>query len=82
MKIQLTHFFTLFVILGIGVATFFYSRGNPAAQFLTGVVTAVAYVVWGIMHHAAKEDLHAKVVVEYVLIAAISIIVLYIVIRS
>ncbi len=82
MKTQLTHFFTLFLILGIGVATFFYARGNPTAQFVTGVVTAVAYVCWGILHHVIKEDLQAKIVVEYVLIAAISIIVLYIVIRS
>ena len=82
MKTQLIHFVTLFIILGIGVGTFFYSHGNAMAQFVTGVATAVAYVFWGILHHSAKEDLHANVVVEYVLIAAISIIVLFIVIRS
>ncbi|OGG27746.1 hypothetical protein A3A64_03255 [Candidatus Gottesmanbacteria bacterium RIFCSPLOWO2_01_FULL_48_11] len=79
---QLVHFITLFLILGFGIATFFYARGNATAQFATGVVTAVAYVCWGLLHHAAKKDLHANVVVEYVLIAAISIIVLFIVIRS
>ena len=82
MKTQIVHYFTLFVILGIGIVTFIFSSGNAAAQLATGIITAIAYVCWGILYHAAKKDLYAKIVVEYVLIALISVIVLFIVIRS
>lgn len=79
MKTHILHFLILLGILGIGVASFFAAKGSSGLQFFIGVVTALAYVVWGIIYHAIAGDLHKKVVVEYVLIAAIAILLLEIV---
>lgn len=45
-------------------------------QFATGVVTALCYVAWGIIHHKLDGDLYFKNVVEYIFIALLSIVIL------
>lgn len=70
------HYAILVVMLGLGVFSFFLVRPNTTAQLAIAVITAVAYVAWGIIHHWLDRDLHLKVVIEYVLIAAIAIVLL------
>lgn len=74
MKIQHIHYFVLLCILFGGLATFLATRGTPSLQAVVGVVTSLFYVAWGIIHHALEGDLHAKVVIEYMLIGGIAII--------
>lgn len=76
MKINILHSLVLVAMLALGVYTFFYVRPNTSMQLLIGIITSVAYVSWGLIHHALEKDLHAKVVVEYVLIGAIAIVLL------
>lgn len=59
-----------------GVGAFMYAAPNVSLQFNVAVITSVAYVVWGIIHHAMQKDLHQKVVVEYILIGAIAVVLL------
>jgi hypothetical protein len=73
---QFTHFFVLLILLGVGVGTFFYVQPNVALQLLVGITTSVAYVVWGLVHHAMQKDLHPKIVIEYMLIGAIAVVLL------
>lgn len=70
------HFGILMVILGVGIAAFASFAGNRGAQLGIGILTTVAYVAWGTIHHAVEGDLYPKVVVEYILIATIAIILL------
>jgi hypothetical protein len=76
MKQSVTHFCVLLAILAAGVFSFIYVRPNTSLQLFVGIVTAVAYVLWGLVHHAMKKDLHQKIVVEYLLIGAIAIVLL------
>lgn len=76
MNAHMIHFLILLATLALGVSAFFAAAGNSGLQLFIGFVTALAYVVWGILHHALSGDLHKKVVVEYVLIAAIAILLL------
>ena len=78
MKKEWFYLFILFIILAGGIATFFATAGNTFAQRIVGVVTTVSYVVWGILHHSLKEDLHVKVVIEYVLFGCIALLLLFI----
>jgi hypothetical protein len=73
------HIIQLAVLGGIlltGIAAFYQSVGIPNRQFLIVLVTAFLYVCWGILHHAVKGDLHPRIMVEYILIAAIVIVLL------
>jgi len=74
-KVAHFHYFVLACILAGGVAMLFFTRGNPSFQLLVGIATSVAYVFWGIIHHALAGDLHPKVVIEYMLIGGIAIMV-------
>ncbi len=76
MKSHIIHLLILCAILGLGIVSFFVAKGNTGLQLTIGVVTAFAYVLWGLLHHAALGDLHKKIVVEYVLIAAIAVLLL------
>ena len=81
MKSSWFHFLILIAILVLGIATFFMVAGNPTAQLVTAIVTSVAYVAWGILHHAIDGDLHLKIVIEYALVGTIAILFLYFVMR-
>lgn len=81
MKSSWFHLFILLIILVLGTATFFAVAGNPTAQLVTAMITSVAYVIWGILHHAIDGDLHLKIVIEYVLVGTIAILFLYFVMR-
>jgi lipopolysaccharide export LptBFGC system permease protein LptF len=73
---SIIHFLVLIAILAAGILTFIYVRPNTTLQLFVGIVTAVAYVLWGFIHHAIQKDLHQKIVVEYLLIGVIAIVLL------
>lgn len=80
--IHILHYMVLAIILGAGLAAFLYASPDTALQFIVGVVIAVSYVIWGLIHHALRKDLHQKVVVEYILIAAIAVVLLATILRT
>ncbi len=73
---RILHGIVLLIILSGGALTFWYAKGNTSLQLAAGFATAVAYVAWGIIHHAMQGDLHRNVVVEYILIGLIAIVLL------
>jgi len=75
-KTHIAHLLVLIAMLGIAVWGFFAAAPNVVLQLGIGVVTVVSYVLWGILHHVSEHDLHPKIVVEYILIGAISIVLL------
>ncbi len=70
------HTVVLFLILLSGAVLFYYGIGNQTMQIVSGIVTTILYVAWGIVHHALVGDLHRKIVIEYLLIGAIAIVLL------
>lgn len=71
------HFMVLILILLGSAGAFLLLQGNHASQLIVGVLTAVSYTLWGIIHHTLQKDLHPKIVVEYILMGAIAIALLY-----
>ena len=67
----------LFLLVATGFFAFNSLTGMPAKQFQVGMVTAAAYLFWGIFHHLSQEDLNWQVVVEYISIAIFGIAVLW-----
>ncbi len=75
-KFHYLHFGVLIVILILGIGLFFYSQSNRSMQLAIGIATSIAYVAWGMIHHAIQRDLYPKVVIEYVLMGLIAILLL------
>jgi len=78
----LVQYIVLVLILLAGIISFYLVRGNPTLQFRIGIITSISYVVWGILHHTLENNLHKKIVVEYLLIGAIAIVLLATIVRS
>ncbi len=76
MKRSVSHLLVLIAVLAAGVIAFMYVTPNATLQLYVGIVTAVVYVLWGLIHHVINRDLHQKIVVEYLLIGAIAIVLL------
>ena len=79
MKVHIFHFLVLIFIIASGIGMFLFAKGNTTLQLMIGIVTSIAYIAWGIIHHCLQGDLHRKVVIEYVFIGAIAITLLFIV---
>ncbi len=63
------YYISLIAILSLG---FLLAYTSSDRSFQIGVIVATTffYVLWGIMHHLMNHDLHAKIVLEYILIGA------------
>ncbi|MBI4067650.1 hypothetical protein HY407_04655 [Candidatus Gottesmanbacteria bacterium] len=73
---HLTHYFFLLSILSLGIISYFFLSPYPEKQYAAVIITAILYIIWGIAHHLLEGDLHIKIVVEYILIALLSIMLL------
>lgn len=76
---HLSHYLSLLGIVTaslLGLLYFSYDRGFQAA---IAVSFGISYVVWGIVHHHIHDDLHPKIVLEYVTTAALGTTVLLLV---
>lgn len=76
-KTYRVHYAFLLIILFLGLISFLVMASDPNLQFRIAVLTVLAYVGWGIVHHLLKGDLYLKIVVEYVLVAALVMVLLW-----
>lgn len=73
---DIEHHAALVAILLSALVVFSFVSYSRLLQFATGVVTALLYIGWGIVHHKLEGDLYFKNMIEYVLIAILSIVIL------
>lgn len=73
---HLPHYLSLAGILIAGVVGFVVFSYERGSQIAVAIGLALAYVAWGIIHHAIHRDLHLSVVVEYVVVASLGLVVM------
>lgn len=73
------HAFEYLLLLSIGVfflTSLSLARGERIHQFMLLSLFVIFYISWGVMHHFLDKTLRLKVVLEYILLGAISILIL------
>ncbi|OGG02323.1 hypothetical protein A2W14_03875 [Candidatus Gottesmanbacteria bacterium RBG_16_37_8] len=70
------HYISLILLLTVGFLLFYLNQGFPRQQMAVSIAIAVLYVIWGLIHHYLKGDLHYRIVIEYSLIAILSIVII------
>lgn len=70
------YYISLIIILSL---SFLLAYSSSDKGFQIGVITAAtfSYVLLGIMHHLMDHDLHAKIVVEYILIGTFGLTIIF-----
>lgn len=74
---HLPHYLTLLGILVLGGAAFILFSYDKAFQIGISIAVAAAYVVWGVVHHLIHRDLHLSVFIEYLLVAALGLVIIF-----
>ena len=73
LKNNIAHYLLLVILVVLGVVFFHRFNGLPYLQMAVIVITAAGYVGWGYLHHRLEGDLHPRIMIEYLLIAALAI---------
>jgi hypothetical protein len=70
---QLTiDYLVLVAILLAGFLGFLASGFQRHLRLTWIIATAIAYIVWGIIHHLRSGDLHWEIAIEYLLMATLA----------
>jgi hypothetical protein len=69
------HYFTLLSVMLVGLWGIFWFGFQPAMQLSIVISMAIAYVIWGIVHHREHKDLHIRIVFEYILVAMLGVLI-------
>lgn len=66
--------YSILAFLSLAFAIYFVlSRHTPKLLFAATLGFATLYFVWGIWHHSRSHHVTAKIVLEYLLVAALGV---------
>lgn len=63
----------LAILAALYVAAIFRFQTVPKYILLATILFAVSYLIWGIFHQLRTHNFHAKIVLEYLLVAVLGI---------
>ncbi len=68
--------YTLLVLSSaLYLGTVVYLRGNPYYVLASSGLFALTYFFWGIFHHLRTSTFHARIMLEYFLVALLGLVV-------
>ena len=76
-KKHLGYYIFLIAILSLGLILILLTASNPRIQSAVVFLTVFFYVLWGIMHHWINHELTLRIMIEYVLIGAFGMSILF-----
>lgn len=71
------YYISLIAILLMSAVLVVLTMGNKELQMIIFILTTIFYVIWGILHHLLNHDLSSKIVIEYILIGALGISIIF-----
>lgn len=70
------HYLSLIGIIGAGFLGFLLFPYDQIFRSTVVVALGISFVIWGVVHHFIHEDLHIKVVWEYIMTALLATVIL------
>jgi hypothetical protein len=74
---HLGYYISLLLLLLLGFLLIYFASPQRQLQLSIFVIVTLFYIILGITHHKINHDLSAKIVVEYILIGAFGIAVMF-----
>lgn len=74
-KIDFMHsdYFILALGLAFSGSLYLFLAHQPSLQVGIVLLTGIFYIIWGAIHHAREKEWHLRVILEYVLVAALAV---------
>lgn len=70
------HYASLVGLLAVAFVGFVLFDFDRVFQSAIAISLGVAFVMWGLVHHHIHDDLHPKIILEYIAVAALGVTVL------
>lgn len=70
-----TDYFVLAIVSALYMGAIFRFRYNPFVLLLATIIYALAYLIWGIFHQLNTHNFHARLVLEYSLVALLGVVI-------
>ena len=74
---HLGYYLSLLAILLLGLVLILLTSPNLKMQSLVIGLTVFFYILWGVLHHLINHELSLRIVIEYVLIGALGLSILF-----
>ena len=74
---HLGYYLSLAAILLLGLVLILLTSPNLKSQSLIISLTVFFYILWGVLHHLINHELSLRIVIEYVLIGALGLSILF-----
>ncbi|CAN5196015.1 hypothetical protein BH09PAT1_BH09PAT1_8160 [soil metagenome] len=65
----------------LGFVLVLFAKGDKQLELTYIVLATFFYLIWALVHHYIHHDLHTKVVIEYCLLSALGIAVMFFFLR-
>ncbi len=82
MKKHILYYVCLLALLVSAVLFTYANQSRQQIQMAIVVGLGIAYVAWGVVHHQLHHSLRAKIVLEYVAVAALGIAIILFIVKS
>lgn len=79
-SIIIANYLFLLIMLFAGFWSIVFFKANKDIQIFSSFLMCFGYIFWGILHHLSLKDLKTKIVIEYILFAAVVFVILTIII--
>lgn len=74
---DLEYYISLSLILGLGLLFVLLASPNKDLQFVLTTLTTLFYILFGVVHHMVNHDISLGIMLEYLLIGALGLSILF-----
>ncbi|PIP74848.1 MAG: hypothetical protein CO135_02975 [Candidatus Levybacteria bacterium CG_4_9_14_3_um_filter_35_16] len=74
---HLGYYISLIAIIIMSAVLVILNMGNKELQIIIFILTTIFYIIWGILHHLLNHELSSKIIIEYILIGAVGISIIF-----
>ena len=79
---HIAYYISLIAIFVLGIFLMSSATPNKQLQMFIFVIMAFFYVIWGVLHHFINHELSSKIVVEYILIGALGVAIMFFLLKG
>ena len=77
LKKHFGYYLSLAAILVLGLVLILLTSPNIKLQSFVILLTVFFYVLWGMLHHFINHELTARIMIEYILVGALGISIIF-----